>query len=485
MGLIPCQGCVRSCAPKTWLQVSQGKAKVSAMFKTPSGSEPVGSVVAESGCWSMLKGGLTAHASGPVELYFETKNTSIEIWADSISLQSFTQEQWRSHQHQSIEKVRKSLVKILAVDAKGNPLANATVSLAQTGSGFPLGSELNHLILTNPGYAQWFTPRFRVTTFEYEMKWPSTEPSQGKENYTWPDAMLRFCQSNNIQVRGHNIFWSNPNYLPQWARSLSPSELQLAVDRRINSIVRRYAGQLIAWDVDNEDMHFHFFENALGKNVTASIFNKVHQIDSKTILFLNEFNTIESTNANDAASPANFLQKIQQIRSGGYNGPLGIGLQGHFDTPNIPYMRASIDRLGATGLPIWLTEVDISQRPNQAVYLEQVLREAHAHPSVKGIVMWTAWRPQGCYRMCLTDNNFKNLPTGDVVDKLLKEWGQSTLSGTTDSNGQFQARLFHGDYRVTISHPSMPDSSVVARNFEVVSSEKSEQKTVIHVKVSP
>ena len=57
-------------------------------------------------------------------------------------------------------QVRKSLVKILAVDAKGNPLANATVSLAQTGSGFPLGSELNHLILTNPGYAQWFTPRF-------------------------------------------------------------------------------------------------------------------------------------------------------------------------------------------------------------------------------------------------------------------------------------------------------------------------------------
>ena len=116
-------------------------------------------------------------------------------------------------------------------------------------------------------------------------------------------------------------------------------------------------------------MHFHFFENALGKNVTASIFNKVHQIDSKTTLFLNEFNTIEYANANDAASPANYLQKIQQIRSGGYNGPLGIGLQGHFDTPNIPYVRASIDRLVATGLPIWLTEVDISQRPNQVIVL--------------------------------------------------------------------------------------------------------------------
>ena len=118
----------------------------------------------------------------------------------------------------------------------------------------------------------------------------------------------------------------------------------------------------------------------------------------------------------------------------------------------------------------------------QVLYLEQVLRESHAHPSVNGIILWSAWTPQGCYAMCLTDNNFRNLPTGDVVDELMRECGQPGLSGTTDSNGQFQARLFHADYKVTVTHPIMADSSVVAQNFEVVPMDKSSQ--VLHVKVS-
>jgi len=67
--------------------------------------------------------------------------------------------------------------------------------------------------------------------------------------------------------------------------------------------------------------------------------------------------------------------------------------------------------------------------------------------------MWTAWSPQGCYRICLTDNNFKNLPAGDVVDQLINEWGRAQISGMTDQNGYFEASLFHGDYEMEINHP--------------------------------
>ncbi|KAH7833648.1 hypothetical protein Vadar_008429 [Vaccinium darrowii] len=52
----------------------------------------------------MLKDGLTVNASDPANLYFESKNTSVEIWADSISLQPFSEKEWKSHQQQSIEK---------------------------------------------------------------------------------------------------------------------------------------------------------------------------------------------------------------------------------------------------------------------------------------------------------------------------------------------------------------------------------------------
>ena len=102
------------------------------------------------------------------------------------------------------------------------------------------------------------------------------------------------------------------------------------------------------------------------------------------------------------------------------------------------------------------------------------MKEAHSHPKVNGIVIWAAWSPQGCYRMCLTDNNFKNLPTGNVVDNLLHQWGSKTLLGSTDSEGFFEASLFHGEYEVNITHPSS-----LAHSLMVFSTNASQQSPVI------
>jgi hypothetical protein len=35
----------------------------------------------------------------------QSENPTVELWGDSVSLQPFTLEQWRSHQENSIEKV--------------------------------------------------------------------------------------------------------------------------------------------------------------------------------------------------------------------------------------------------------------------------------------------------------------------------------------------------------------------------------------------
>ena len=40
--------------------------------------------------------------------------------------------------------------------------------------------------------------------------------------------------------------------------------------------------------------------------------------------------------------------------------------------------------------------------------------------------------------MCLTDNNFKNLATGDVVDKIHVSLTHEDLVGTTNAEGYFE-----------------------------------------------
>ncbi|XP_008455522.2 endo-1,4-beta-xylanase 5-like [Cucumis melo] len=471
-----------------WVQVNEGKADVAAVIKTKRGYEHVAATTAQSNCWSFFKGGLTVTEPGPVELYFESNNTNVEIWMDSVSLQPFTQEQWRAHQDQAIEKYRKRTVKIQVLNKEGYPLPNVTISLGQWRPGFPVGCAINRNILNNFPYQNWFLSRFTTTTFENEMKWYSNEQTRGHVDYSVSDAMIYFTKQHNIAVRGHNVFWNDPQYVQGWVKSLSNTDLYRAARRRLDSVMSKYRGQVIAWDVENENLHFNFFESKLGWPASGLFYNWAMKADQSIPLFLNEFNTIESS-GDAASSPARYLQKLDAIRKfpGNSDARFAIGLESHFGpSPNLAYMRSAIDTLGSAGVPIWLTEVDVSNSGNQAYDLEQVLREGFSHPKVNGIVIWSAWAPWGCYRMCLTDNNFNNLPTGDVVDKLLKEWGiKGSITATTDSNGFFETSLFHGEYEMKILHPSVTESSINAQKFSVLpgSEGESEQQSPLLIQV--
>ncbi|RZC46869.1 hypothetical protein C5167_039810 [Papaver somniferum] len=454
-----------------WIQVSHGKEPVTAVFKTTDGFTFAGSAVARSGCWSMLKGGLTVNSSGYAELYFQSNSINVEIWVDNVSLQPFTEVQWRSHQVEGIAKARKRDVKVHVIDSKGEVLQGANIHFRprQSKASFPFGCVINKDILGNQAYQSWFTSRFSVTVFGNELKWYSTERVRGVENYTDADAMLAFAKQNGISVRGHCIFWDDPYYQPEWVKSLSPAELKDAAYKRLQSVVSRYSGKFVGWDVNNENLHHQFFEQMLGANASDVFFQMAYQLDP-TRMFMNEYNTIEWS-GETVASPAQYLTKLQEIRSF-YKGPTGIGVESHFITLNIPYVRAALDTLASAGVPIWLTELDVYSA-DQAFHLEQILREAHAHPAVQGIVLWAARTAAGCYRMCLADEKYNNLPTGDVVDKLINEWKPYSVDGEIGSDGEFKTSLFHGEYDLTIYHPST--NTTLNRMFKVAAPEISAQ----------
>jgi hypothetical protein len=72
--------------------------------------------------------------------------------------------------------------------------------------------------------------------------------------------------------------------------------------------------------------------------------------------------------------------------------------------------------------------------------------------------------------MCLTDNSFKNLPVGDLVDKLIAEWKTHRASATTDHNGAVELDLPLGEYKFTVSHPSLKAAAVQTITVDTSSS---------------
>ncbi|XP_057493837.1 endo-1,4-beta-xylanase 5-like [Actinidia eriantha] len=441
----------------SWVQINgASSALVRATLMTEHTTyNCIGTVVAKHGCWSFLKGGFEITSSSNLSLlYFQNSHDrDINITISSASLQPFTKQQWRMNQQYKINAERKRAVTIHVSDEQGERLQGAGLMVKQVSKDFPFGSAIAKTILGNEPYQNWFVERFNAAVFENELKWYATEPKPRQLNYTIADQMLEFIRANQIIARGHNIFWEDPKYTPEWVRNLTGSELQSAVSSRIQSLMSKYKEEFIHWDVSNEMLHFGFYEQRLGPNATLHFFETAHESDPLATLFMNDFNVVE-TCSDESSTVDDYIARMRELKEGGVSMD-GIGLEGHFTIPNLPLMRAIIDKLSTLGLPIWLTEIDISStldKETQAIYLEEVLREGFSHPSVNGIMLWTALHPNGCYQMCLTDNNFRNLPAGDVVDKLLKEWQTGVEVGQTDEHGAYSFYGFLGEYEATVSY---------------------------------
>ncbi|KAL4302547.1 hypothetical protein GQ457_10G024190 [Hibiscus cannabinus] len=453
----------------TWIRIQgSNSALIRATLKTENRTyDCIGTVLAKDGCWSFLKGGFVLDSPSNLSLliFQNSDGKDIDITIASASLQPFTDEEWRINQQYIINTQRKRAVTIHVSDQQGNRLQGAAITIDQVSKDFPFGSAIAHTILGNSPYQNWFVERFNAAVFENELKWYATEPDQGKTNYTTADHMLEFVRAHQIITRGHNIFWEDPKYTPAWVRNLTGPELKSAVNSRIQSLMSKYKEEFIHWDVSNEMLHWDFYEQRLGPDATLHFYETAHEADPLATLVMNEFNVVET--CSDVKSTVDtFIERIRDLEHGGMY-MNGIGLESHFTIPNPPLMRAVLDKLATLGLPIWLTEVDISSKVGkelQGVYLEQVLREGFSHPWVNGIMLWTALHPKGCYQMCLTDENFKNLPAGDVVDNLLKEWETGEMEGVTDEYGSYSFYGFLGEYKVNVGYGNRTADSTFSLN---------------------
>ncbi|KAG5581962.1 hypothetical protein H5410_052589 [Solanum commersonii] len=393
----------------------------------------IGSIVAKKGCWSFLKGGfLWSAPSNSFQIHLTNSDVSqrnVEIEIINYSLQPFTEKEWRFNQFEGINAARtkhymtrlserKRAVTIHGVDENGNSLPNAAVKVDQISTDFPFGTMIARTIVGNLSYQEWFVKRFKATVFENDLKWYKTEPLPGVFNYTIVDQMMQFVRKNKLLVRGHTMFWGNPTMIQDWVKNMTVPQLQKAMDGRIKNVMSKYRNEFFHWDTINELLYFNFYEKKLGPKATLDMFKKVHRADPLVTLFLNEYNIVE--NCDPRINVDMYIEKFKELKKGGVK-VAGIGLQSHFSAVNPAFMRAVLDKLATLKLPIWLTEVDVSnmyEQEEQAVYLEQILREAFSHPSVNGIMLWSALGRGGCYQMCLTDDKFQNLPTGDLIDQL-------------------------------------------------------------------
>ncbi|HLH06183.1 MAG TPA: endo-1,4-beta-xylanase [Terriglobales bacterium] len=97
-----------------------------------------------------------------------------------------------------------------------------------------------------------------------DLKWDTTEPTEGNFNFGPADNILAFAQAHNIQMRGHNFVWHNQ--VPAWVfqdangvdmstEPFSEANKELLLSRlknHITTLINHYQDKIYVWDVVNE-----------------------------------------------------------------------------------------------------------------------------------------------------------------------------------------------------------------------------------------
>ena len=239
--------------------------------------------------------------------------------------------------------------------ASGTPLK--TLAMADGGRYF--GSDITGNLLSQSTVTQLQAQQFDMVTPGNEMKWDTTEPSNGTFNFSPGDQIVSYAQANSERVRCHNLVWHSQ--LPSWVSSLPTNQVQAAMETHITTEATHYAGKCYAWDVVNEPFNddanatprADVFFNAMGIGYIADALRTAHAADPNAKLYLNDYN-IEGMNAKSNA----MFSLAQSLLAQG--APLnGIGFESHFiEGQNPSGMQANMQRFANLGLDVAVTELD-------------------------------------------------------------------------------------------------------------------------------
>ena len=279
--------------------------------------------------------------------------------------------------------------------------ADTLRSLAQK-RGIGMGTAVAIKALQNNlTYRQVLVREFNMVTPENVMKFQPIHPERDRYHFAPADALVAFAQANQMQVRGHTLVWHRQ--LPDWLTKgkWTREELMAILRQHIYTVVDRYRGQLVAWDVvneaiaDNASLRDTIWLKGIGSEYIEMAFRWAHEADPQARLFYNDYGGEDLGKKSDAiyALVKDLRQRDVPIH--------GIGLQMHISINNPPKpeaVAANIKRLGELGLEVQITEMDVRIHGGTGTREEKLAAQANLYrdmlkvclnaPNCKAFVTW-------------------------------------------------------------------------------------------------
>lgn len=250
-----------------------------------------------------------------------------------------------------------------------------------------------------PGFADYWN---KVTP-ENAGKWGSVEAERDRMDWSALDESYRFAKANGFPFQMHVLVWGNQQ--PEWIKTLPPAEQREEIEEWFAAVAGRYP-DLDFVEVVNEPLNDppskddegggNYIEalggsGASGWDWILESFRLARKHFPRSTLMINDYSITNSEEATRRyRGIVELLQKENLVDA--------IGVQGHAfatttETP-MSVHRANLDYLAQTGLPIYVTELDIDGPTDEAQLrdYQRIFPVFWEHPAVHGITLW-GFRP--------------------------------------------------------------------------------------------
>ena len=224
--------------------------------------------------------------------------------------------------------------------------------------------------------------------------WTTTRGEDADYNFLPADLMVNYASVHHQTINGYFLVWDEE--LPAWLSALASrqgaSGIGKALDQHIATVVGRYRGRVKTWivvneafigpdetDTDRADYRPSLWYETLGASYIERAFRDAHAADPDARLMYNETGAeIEGVKSDFMyARLAELKAKNVRIDS--------VGLQFHIDAaapPDFASVKRNMQRLGALGLDVMITELDISLTKVPGTHAARLARQAQLYASV-------------------------------------------------------------------------------------------------------
>jgi endo-1,4-beta-xylanase len=233
-----------------------------------------------------------------------------------------------------------------------------------------------------------FGSYWNQVTPENAGKWGSVEKGRDRMFWSNADMIYNYAKSSGIPFKFHTLIWGSQE--PIWIDRLSAADQKAEVLEWMDEAALKFESADFV-DVVNEPLHtIPSFMNSIGGAGSTGWDWVVWSFQEarkrfKGKLLINEYGIIS-----DPYAAADFIKIINILKE--KNLVDGIGIECHefeMNTVSASEITSTLNTLSATGLPIYVSELDMAGDDNtQLSSYKEKFSVLYENPAVKGITLW-------------------------------------------------------------------------------------------------